>query len=107
MRTGTHTHHALRFLLQRAWREECDSKRVGGQRPSLRRALWKAFGAEVMVGGLWKMGWSIFVILGARGVRPRGLRISAHGGGAIRLDKGGPVGVWLGLLFVLRRGGCV
>ncbi|KAF5825823.1 hypothetical protein DUNSADRAFT_6661, partial [Dunaliella salina] len=50
---------------ERAWANECNSKRAKGQKPSLRRALWRAFGLEVMVGGLWKMGWSIFVILGA------------------------------------------
>mmetsp|Transcript_12259 Transcript_12259/g.33459 ORF Transcript_12259/g.33459 Transcript_12259/m.33459 type:complete len:1462 (-) Transcript_12259:707-5092(-) len=48
-----------------AWANECNSKRAKGQKPNLRRALWKAFGLEVMWGGLWKMGWSIFVILGA------------------------------------------
>ena len=49
---------------QKAWKQECDSKRAKGLKPSLSRALWRAFGAEVMVGGFWKLCWSVFVILG-------------------------------------------
>jgi len=35
-----------------------------GKRPSLLKALWRAFGLEVMVGGFWKLCWSVFVIVG-------------------------------------------
>jgi ATP-binding cassette subfamily C (CFTR/MRP) protein 1 len=49
-----------------AWAEELKLKGgTGDNKPSLFRALKKAFGFEVAVAGAWKMTWSVFVLLGA------------------------------------------
>ncbi len=42
-------------------------KAAAGKRPSLLKALWRAFGLEVIVGGFWKLCWSVFVIVGEWG----------------------------------------
>lgn len=51
------------LLLQAAWAEELKLKATGGQ-PSLLRALRKAFGFEVLIAGIWKTIWSVFVLVG-------------------------------------------
>ncbi|KAG2426904.1 hypothetical protein HXX76_012691 [Chlamydomonas incerta] len=47
------------------WANEQKLKDQDGKKPSLVRALRKSFGLFYMLGGLCKMGWSTFVILGA------------------------------------------
>lgn len=50
---------------QAAWAEELKLKGSNGKlQPSLIRALRKSFGVEVFVAGVWKMTWSVLVLLG-------------------------------------------
>lgn len=55
---------------QEQWQKERRVHAEGGQ-PSLLRALWRAYSAEVLLAGLWKLAWSILVLLG-RGGEGRG-----------------------------------
>ncbi|KAG2483865.1 hypothetical protein HYH03_017317 [Edaphochlamys debaryana] len=56
---------SVRF--QAAWQEEFKLRgsKDPKNKPSLFRALRKAFGMDVVVAGAWKLTWSCFVILGA------------------------------------------
>lgn len=47
-----------------AWNEELKQK-ANGQQPSMLRALRKAFGVEILIAGIWKTIWSVFVLVGA------------------------------------------
>uniref|UniRef100_A0A7S0R450 Uncharacterized protein n=1 Tax=Chlamydomonas leiostraca TaxID=1034604 RepID=A0A7S0R450_9CHLO len=49
---------------QAAWEEELKLKSSGGK-PSLMRALRRSFGYEVFVAGIWKIAWSVLVLVGA------------------------------------------
>ncbi len=48
---------------QAAWSRELQLHREG-RSASLVRALRRAFGLEVMMAGVWKLCWSVLVILG-------------------------------------------
>ncbi|KAL6759443.1 ABC transporter [Haematococcus lacustris] len=47
-----------------AWADELKLK-GSATRPSLLRALKKAFGFDVFIAGVWKLSWSVLVLLGA------------------------------------------
>lgn len=52
--------HLQRFLDN--WDREV---KENAQSPSLRRALWRSFGGEFALAGVFKLLWSVFVLMGA------------------------------------------
>ena len=51
-------------VFQKYWATELEEHKAG-RKPSIVRALRRSFGGELMVAGLFKFLWSVFVITGA------------------------------------------
>lgn len=51
-------------MFEEHWNRELELHKLN-RKASLRRALRKSFGSELMVAGVFKALWSLFVILGA------------------------------------------
>lgn len=52
-------------LFDAAWQSVVDEAKKTGKRPKLIKALFRAFGKDLMRAGIFKLGWSICVIMGA------------------------------------------